>query len=505
MPGIDYTPIPIKRVPKVQKRESPENGFWKSFRGIVEAKLSGPVNHIAFSPVAPYHYVATSGTNVVLYSGNTRQRIKAFSRFLDIAYSGTFRQDGKLLVAGDEKGNIKLFDVESKTLLRETRPHSAGTHAVNFLSMTQLVSASDDKTLCLYDIPTNTVVNTYHGHTDYVRSLSIYSGEMVNNDVFVSGSFDRCVKLWDQRLPPEEACVMTVTLDAPVSCLLQFSSTLLFAGNDTSIDVLDLVSGGKRLEHLNYHQKQVSALAYYNSATYGLQRVLSAGLDGGVKVIDPVSFKVTYNFKFPDPLLAVAVSPNDVIAVGTSSGVVSTRCKHKEEEEEKEKTLLPGALLGREAEKAKGLPKELEAKKVEVRAPAKQRQTRWDRYLRKFNYMKALDAALESHKVEVVVSVLEEMRARNVLSIAVKGRSDKDLAPLLAVITTHLNNPAYAGILLTTANEVLTQYGASVGQRPGLDAQLMKLNTVLGNEIRSEKHALGVLGAAEIIESSLQQ
>lgn len=32
---------------------------------------------------------------------------------------------------------------------------------------------------------------------------------------------------------------------------------------------------------------------------------------------------------------------------------------------------------------------------MEVRAPAKQRQTRWDRYLRKFNYMKALDAALE--------------------------------------------------------------------------------------------------------------
>ena len=38
-----------------------------------------------------------------------------------------------------------------------------------------------------------------------MRSLSIYSGEMVNNDVFVSGSFDRCVKLWDQRLPRTRA------------------------------------------------------------------------------------------------------------------------------------------------------------------------------------------------------------------------------------------------------------------------------------------------------------
>ena len=44
-----------------------------------------------------------------------------------------------------------------------------------------------------------------------------------------------------------------------------------------------------------------------------------------------------------------------------------------------------------------------------------------------------------------------------------------------------------------------------MGKRPGLDAQLMKLNTVLTSEIRSEKRALAVLGAAEIIESSLQQ
>lgn len=36
---------------------------------------------------------------------------------------------------------------------------------MNFLSTTQLISGSDDKTVCLYDIPTNMVVNTYNGHT----------------------------------------------------------------------------------------------------------------------------------------------------------------------------------------------------------------------------------------------------------------------------------------------------------------------------------------------------
>ena len=62
---------------------------------------------------------------MVLFSGETRQKIKSFSRFLDIAYSGNFRRDGKLLTAGDEKGTVKLFDVETKTMLRQAQPHSS--------------------------------------------------------------------------------------------------------------------------------------------------------------------------------------------------------------------------------------------------------------------------------------------------------------------------------------------------------------------------------------------
>ena len=91
------------------------------------------------------------------------------------SYLGNFRRDGKLLTAGDEKGTVKLFDVETKTMLRQAQPHSSysftflltlsAVHAINFLSMTELVSGSDDKTICLYDIPTNMVVNTYKGHT----------------------------------------------------------------------------------------------------------------------------------------------------------------------------------------------------------------------------------------------------------------------------------------------------------------------------------------------------
>ena len=64
---------------------------------------------------------------------------------------------------------MKLFDVETKTMLRQVQPHASAVHAVDFLSTTQLLSGSDDRTLCLYDISTNMVVNTYQGHNVRIR------------------------------------------------------------------------------------------------------------------------------------------------------------------------------------------------------------------------------------------------------------------------------------------------------------------------------------------------
>ena len=59
---------------------------------------------------------------------------------------------------------------------------------------------------------------------------------------------------------------------------------------------------------LNIHQKQVTCLTYYKSEDNSKQRIVTSSLDGSVKIVDPVSFKVVHNFKFPDPILSVAIS-----------------------------------------------------------------------------------------------------------------------------------------------------------------------------------------------------
>lgn len=50
--------------------------------------------------------------------------MKSFTRFRDTAYSGRFRSDGQLLVAGCEDKVVRLFDVSGKAALRTFKGHT---------------------------------------------------------------------------------------------------------------------------------------------------------------------------------------------------------------------------------------------------------------------------------------------------------------------------------------------------------------------------------------------
>ena len=68
----------------------------------------GAVTSIDFSPLYPYNYAVTSSTRVIIFDARTRRPLTTLSRFKDKAYSGTFRGDGRLLVAGGETGHVQV-------------------------------------------------------------------------------------------------------------------------------------------------------------------------------------------------------------------------------------------------------------------------------------------------------------------------------------------------------------------------------------------------------------
>ena len=81
--------------------------------------------------------------------------------------------------------------------------------------------------------------------------------------------------------------------------------------------------------------------------------------------------------------------------MGTSTGILSTRMRPHREEKETQPAMAPGALVAQVETQSKRVAPDMEAKKVEVTLDKRTHLAEWDLYLRRFEYKKALSAALE--------------------------------------------------------------------------------------------------------------
>lgn len=100
---------------------------------------------IDFNPVGAHEFAITSGGNsllilltlllivasiflipsalVEIFDPNTNEVEKTFNKFQKTAYGARFRSDGKLLIVGGDEAIVRVFEFNSRTVLRELRGH----------------------------------------------------------------------------------------------------------------------------------------------------------------------------------------------------------------------------------------------------------------------------------------------------------------------------------------------------------------------------------------------
>lgn len=506
--AAEVVPLPIVRPAPGPAPQTADTTYWKGFKNqlLLPSPHNAAVTSITIPDVNPIGaqadtFAITSGSRVQTYSTKTRKLVKTISRFGvdDTARSGVLRRDGRILLAGGDSGIVQAFDTGSRAILRQWRgehAHKLPVHAVRWspIVLTDLMSCSDDRTVRVWDLTEDIAKWTGIGHEDYVRSGAYLPGQ--GGNVVVSGSYDQTVRIWDTRQGSAgNRASLTFKFPAPVEDLLTLSSSAIATAAGNEVSIVNLVAG--KAEHIiRSHQKTVTALSIAQRGT----RLLTAGLDGHVKVHNAASWEVVAAFKYPSPILSLAVvqatSANDTerddrhLAVGLQSGLLSLRTRlagaekvKAKEREKKMEALVAGTADEYERKQRKkelrqgirardrGKDYKGEGADIVITGNDRPRQKKlmpWQKSLRQGKYAEALDQVLppgnwRQFNRDDLVTLMVTLRHRSASRVALANRTPERLLPILGFIHRYIQYPAHVSLLYDILLILLDLYSHKLG------------------------------------------
>ncbi len=180
----------------------------------------------------------------------------------------------------------------------------AKVNAVAIASPTLLASASDDRTIRLWDLPTGQETAVLTGHANFVHAVAF---DPQDSDILVSGSRDRTLKRWYLPKP----CV-THTLTGHTQPILAVAFTpdgqqIVSGSADKTLKFWDSQTGALN-RTLTGHRLAVTAIAMIPGAP---PLIASASADATIKLWDLATGALVQTLTgHTAAIRAIAVSPN---------------------------------------------------------------------------------------------------------------------------------------------------------------------------------------------------
>lgn len=507
-PGVDTS---------IDGDKEAETRYWKKFKTVAQIRELGQINSINFSPAAPHLYAVAASARIQLYSPESNAIHKTISRFSDVVYDARFRDDGRLIVAGDGSGLVQIFDLKSRAILRSFTGHTGAVRSVSFLG-TSVLSGGNDKSVRVFDIATQEQLFYGQEHGDYVKYVSTFHQ---NPNLFISASYDHTVKLWDTR---QEKSVMTLSHENPVESAALFSTdSVLVTASSSSIFVWDILggaSGGKLLNVSSNSQKTFTSLCF--NADYS--RLLAGSLDHQVKVYNISNYKVVHTYKYQNPITSVAHSPDSSHFVcGMANGVLNIKEKNSVTTNETSSsadkdlfTIKKKELPATRHEKdmlakrgtfqffTRGLHKEASDDDFVVEHMKKPRLKLFEKHLKAFSYKAALDTVLNSEtSPAVVLALFEELiRRGDGLRIALQGRAEESIVTLLTFVNRHILKPKYTEVLLKVADMMIELYSNAAKDYRKIADEFKKIYKKVSLECDTHCELQALVGSVELLLSA---
>ena len=230
--------------------------------------------------------------NATLHNVNFQNADLAKSVFVETfggVMSVAFSPDGKILAAGDTKGEIRLYRLADSQQLLLCQGHENWIPCLAFSpDGSILASSSTDYTVKLWDLQTGQCLNTLQGHNDEVWSVAFSP----DGKILASGSDDHTIKLWNvstgKCLKTFQSCFSCVFAVA----FSQDGQTLASGNANSTVSLWD-INSGECFKTFQGHCAEIRSVTYNPDG----QTLASGSEDQTIKLWDVNSGKCLKTFE----------------------------------------------------------------------------------------------------------------------------------------------------------------------------------------------------------------
>lgn len=160
--------------------------------------FEGYINAATYVAGDRYILTGSSSTSrngaLILWDANTGAQARTFFTQGSRVISAVANHAGTLIASGSNNGRITLWDAATGEQVGELSQQGQINAMAFSPDDSRLVTASANGTLYVWDVASRERRAELIGHTDSIAAVAFHP---TNNDVFVTGSWDNSLRLWD--------------------------------------------------------------------------------------------------------------------------------------------------------------------------------------------------------------------------------------------------------------------------------------------------------------------